>query len=664
MKLQKTVLGAVAVAVVSGWIGAKPAWSGVPIVSLKMRTGITAPPTWSKAELGRVQLNSRGDQRTAKNRALYKINEAGIIRAEEFLTQAAPDSMAAMIYEQTLNSQPEKIDPNKSARQLRREYRQKLEDRGMAMLILNRILDHEAMKRKLEPEVSDARVAYILRAVLIQFGINLGKIATVTQPLDKVSLVGNLIAKDPCGRVEETVLAENVASRTDAEMFTWIKEDFDEKVASARQALKAQGVAEDEINRRIGTTTLTLEVDWSNGSGMGLGSELEAIHGGKDLGWPQVSIDSVTGTGANCRIYRAGEEQGIKMALKGAQFPRTVEELRTAIRSQLQLTYRPYLRMAAWRGLVTQAHPMASWEQMFSVTSSQMDRMYEALKGDFVEIVRNTGTFTEVRAEGVQASAFEARYLALLDQGEAAHQTEFNPTDESTLESEAGRNRWMNQMVAFRREIQAKAYATATAEFAAAIQGGQLKLSSLERKIERNTGDPQFGKPMGTLISFADQEAISVANVQFFTSRLVPRLSGTEGGNRSVIATMSDLSVVPVFKPKSDPLVEQILRGRVSARLQGRIFRKLAYDLFRLNPFKVTRSFCEDPNWPCSVVGDPTLAPRVLAEALFPETLYPGMTLGGSSGLPTSTLRDDAHFDRVQEISISDLERVFMLPND
>jgi hypothetical protein len=803
MKLQKTVLGAVVVAVVSGWASAKPVSAGVPnlrlggngaIGSLKMRRTSYLASSWSKAELGRVQLNSRGDQRNERNRPLYSINESGIIRGEDFLTQAAPDSMAAMIYEQTLSTHPEAIDRTKSASELRREYRKKLEDRGMAMLILNRILDHEAMKRKLEPEVSDARVSYVLRSVLIQYGMNVEKLATLTRPLDETSLAGQVLEKDTCGRTEDTQLAESVASRTDAEMFAWLKSgaadevvytaiqtDLSRALPSLRESeivnivaqLKVARVAdlvhgqpdsailtwmdspayrdaldlairaeltrdrdyndltENElksilvrtktaeiprsgqflmsweanawINKKSGyrdmlkaainadlkrahtpissldiqrirdRMTLTFEVDWSSGANLGLATELEAIHGGKDLGWPQNNKDRMEVDAGNCRIYRAGAEQTVKMVFRGAQFPNSVEEMRTAIRNQLQQTYRPYLRLATWRGLVMQAHPLATWEQMFGVTSDQMDRMYESLKGDLIKDYHNTGTLTEVRAQGSQADAFKARYLELLNQGETAHRAEFNPADDSGLETEEGRKQWMMKMAAIRHEIQTNAYTAATVEFADAIRAGRLTVSTLERKLERSASEPivrglldeVFTGKLGEIlfpVSFADQEVSSVLDIQFFTSRLVPRLAGMEGGKRHVIMTMTDLKVDPVYTPKSDPLVDQILTARVSARLQGRIFRRLAYDLFRLNPFKMTRDFCEDSNWPCSVAGDPAVGPRAMAEALFPETLYPGMALGNGSA--TTTLRDDALFDRVQEISISDLERVFMIPND
>jgi hypothetical protein len=105
------------------------------------------------------------------------------------------------------------------------------------------------------------------------------------------------------------------------------------------------------------------------------------------------------------------------------------------------------------------------------------------------------------------------------------------------------------------------------------------------------------------------------------------------------------------FPPIDDPAIDRELSQRLAQRSYGLAFRKLAFELFRANRFR-----------PVSRAAAPVLGPRALAEALFPEALYPGLSLKDLGATASSTLGHDDAYDRVQAISISGLERAFVIP--
>jgi hypothetical protein len=135
-------------------------------------------PSWKDQILGRVWYSYRKDQRRnhikkgietgISDYDVYKINQEGIVRGSDLLEIVRPADQA--LFEQILARRGVKGEPST----LYRTYLSELTEQGMALLVLARILDHEAMKRKMPPAVSDERVDYVLRAVLTQNAVSRG----------------------------------------------------------------------------------------------------------------------------------------------------------------------------------------------------------------------------------------------------------------------------------------------------------------------------------------------------------------------------------------------------------------------------------------------------------------------------------------------------------
>lgn len=619
-----------------------------------------APPSWANETLGNVNYSYLGDQRKKDEQIDFRINEEGLITGQDVLNQPEQDAMASAIYEHMLEAHPEQIDPKKSAEQLRLEYRGKMDDLHMATLILNRIVDHEAMKHKLPPNVPDARVDYVMRSILIQFGANSGHLAAHNLP-PKTAYVFDAPGSSTCHVVQvknhlgnpvvEKTLDEDPSTRSNEEMYGWLK-------------------------NAVGTNQLSFDMDWTYAD-RGMAFDHDHLHDSPDIGWPmEIKIDSGTHQpvlDSNCQLIQ--QEQKVSMSFD--RMPATWQEFRETIRAQLQGTYRSYMRLSVWKALVMERNPLLSWESMFSATPDQMNQMYLGLKNNSViRSSRDTAIFSEVSASGAKAPEFKKRYLDLLDAGEKAHENDFNNVDASVAFSEEGRATWIAKVAALRRKIQGDAYrqAVAAPEFATEIISGKLHISTTDRSLTHAAEDQL---PTGT--AFKEQEEQAAFNSGFFTQRLLPRMSGVDSDNSIKIMTMIDYRQDPVYKSKNDPAVRNLLKQQVENRIKGKAFRRLAFELFKLNPFRFSYNFCRDEAWPCSYADDQRVAPRLLAEALFPETLYPGqelpsmLTRGDGHGnlvsvqnspKISSTLNHDEYFGRVQDIAVGNMERVFGAPDD
>jgi hypothetical protein len=80
----------------------------------------------------------------------------------------------------------------------------------------------------------------------------------------------------------------------------------------------------------------------------------------------------------------------------------------------------------------------------------------------------------------------------------------------------------------------------------------------------------------------------------------------------------------------------------------GKVFRQLALDLFLENRVDVFEESCRLSNCALAVATTRT-SPRDWAEALFPETLYPGYSNPRGE---SSTLGHEERFDQVFSISV------------
>jgi hypothetical protein len=143
------------------------------------------------------------------------------------------------------------------------------------------------------------------------------------------------------------------------------------------------------------------------------------------------------------------------------------------------------------------------------------------------------------------------------------------------------------------------------------------------------------------------------------TSEQLPRMEAALDRELARERSRHPGAVVP---PKGSPAYELELEMRIRLRETQQAWRKAAYDLFRANRFEYARGSCG-----AMCFSGPDSSPRVadplqLAEALFPERLYPGMALDPAGGGPLeSTLRDPTQFDRVETVETDNMALVFGL---
>ena len=129
-------------------------------------------PSWEKTSVATFDFTKKGDLRVSKlDTEMYALNPNGEITGDELLAIVQPMSYADFQKVQ----QAQKPDVAVSIDDYR-TYLGELLSEAIPVLSLNRIIDNEAMKRRLTFDVSDLRVGYIFSAVLAQNAISSGKI--------------------------------------------------------------------------------------------------------------------------------------------------------------------------------------------------------------------------------------------------------------------------------------------------------------------------------------------------------------------------------------------------------------------------------------------------------------------------------------------------------
>lgn len=134
-------------------------------------------PTWKNDLLWKINFSKDGDQRTKDtgeklkyNLLKFQIPGGSEISGAQFL-QLAP----AMDYESFERTVLKKNPKEKITRSTRDEIG-RLSSTALPLLVMSRILDNEAMKMKISPDVSAIRVNYVARAILLQNAIDVGVI--------------------------------------------------------------------------------------------------------------------------------------------------------------------------------------------------------------------------------------------------------------------------------------------------------------------------------------------------------------------------------------------------------------------------------------------------------------------------------------------------------
>jgi hypothetical protein len=331
-----------------------------------------------------------------------------------------------------------------------------------------------------------------------------------------------------------------------------------------------------------------------------------------------------------------------------------------AVGNQLKPSYRKLVRSTVWRTIIAERRPNLVWESLFAVTTTELAAMYEALQGQF-RIQPQTARITDFELSGSRSQEFKARFLALLAERQSAllrdlfGSTPPGPTTPQATPEEQERLRL--RIVELRASVPREVFQATLAEFSGAVQAGEL----IARAVDRELGSDGV-TPIPNDTNPENVRKRSVFSPVFSATALFPRLETVASdGKVTLLVLREQVRGTPTTLPATDERVERVLREKIQSKTQGKVFREMAYTLFRENRFESMVDTCADPAWPCHAKD--ALA---LAEALFPERLYPGRTYGlQGPGRPTSSsLADSNELPKVMEISLDLFARVFDLSNE
>ncbi len=550
-------------------------------------------PNWKDSRVAEVNYSYRGDRRRNRSHSggandfeRYEINPEGIIKGDEILTLARP--MERAMYEALIGGRIS--DPAERERSYS-EYLKRSFDQALSVLTLNRILDHEAMKRKISPLTSFERVSYVKRVALVRFALETGRIPTRQEGDD-------IVAAEP----------RAIAGIRDQQLYAWMKET-------------------------VGGQTLRFRVGW-NFSDDAVFSEKDALRMSEEelAGWPE------------------------EVRISFRQLPATVEEFQNEIAQQLDAIHRVLVRQTVWRMLIAERKPNIQWELLFAVNTRDEQTFYEAMRAREFTVQPVTASANELIVSGAASASF----LEALERRVAAREAELTaairaagvptaPAAVAELRAQIKRYR--------ETEVAAIVSELLSGEFSDERAAGALQVEQQPLSFE-NDGVT----PLPTDDSYLSQQKRAAFDPRF-ASVLFPRLSNTdEGGKQHLLFFIEGVTGEPRALPIDHPRVREALRGMMQARKQGFIFRELAYDLLRENTVRLNFDACSDALWPCAS-RDITR----MAEVLFPETLFPGATLGtyGSASrvqIP-STLLEPTLRGRVMNISLDLLQAAFQASN-
>jgi hypothetical protein len=204
-------------------------------------------PAWSRKDVARVWYNPHGDLRKGSDYQTFRINEDGIISGEELLSLARPRDAMAELMAQFAAYQAAQGKVSGVMVPPRAPVTQVAMDQALAKLVLARVLDHEAMKRKMPADVSDARVDFVLRSLLTENAAERHLLAT---------------HEESCS----LAIDANASGFSNPVMYDWLRQS-------------------------IGGNMVKFNIDWQFDKG-GVSFERDLlIHSRNELNWPAVTLE-------------------------------------------------------------------------------------------------------------------------------------------------------------------------------------------------------------------------------------------------------------------------------------------------------------------------------------------------------------------------------------
>ncbi len=539
--------------------------------------GPVQKPAWVDEHLGHMRFNHQGDLRGRQSKGeskkedplsfrlkkpggqsssagadfeRYRRNESGVILGEELLQVAQPMDFA--VFQQLIAQ-----TPNADARALYAEHVKQVGEAGMSVLVLNRIIDHEAMKMKVDYSFPVGKAArYVMRSVFTQNAMMTDHVRTRSeQELDAQGKP--LIGLDGKPRMKK-VLLERVSTYPMVTQYEWLK-------------------------RTVGENPVRFNIDWTFTED-GIGRDFDqTLRLQKRDGWPVLQFNF-------------------------ERLPATWQEFHDELNRQAMEKLEPHYllmkRSAVFWTIARRMFPHLDVQTLAAMTESEFKRQYESMRDTTFKVVPMTSTFLELQLQGPKAPEFLGRLRQLLSERERDLLAQLR-----SAQTEEERARLRAQIGEWRKSVPRQVIEQVSQEFEVAIAKGELRLESMSRKLEHNGMDPmpQDG-------SVESQIKLVAFNSMMLAAKILP-LSQVTGPDRVIhlIFPQELTGGQPTYLPISDSRVVDVLRNRIQNEVTAKALKQVVLRLFHENRFVPQVSLCHTSDWPCLDTN-----PRTLAEAMFP----------------------------------------------
>ncbi|MGK5089246.1 hypothetical protein WDW86_16980 [Bdellovibrionota bacterium FG-2] len=502
-----------------------------------------------------------------------------------------PLPMSKADFEQAMKDRKMEPDPK-----LYDQYRENHLQQSMAALNVSRALDHEALKRKLPAHVSNKRVEYVVRSLLIRNAVDQKKVLTQKIPL--LDSNGAPLTDAKGIPLTRNAPQENMAKYSDADLYAWLQE-------------------------LVATKTVSFYFDWTFQDG-GMDEALQDLRAETAFNWPKF-----VKTENNPLIRFAG-------------VPSKVEDFREQIRLKLESVNTSLRRGTIWQTLL--AESALGIDLQFRVLPGEFEKMYQTTfstksAAELIDVPRMEAKVREVTITGAKASDFKKRFEALLAlKSEEATKAIFGDgTTQMTPEEELAAKAKINDL---RKTAPEEILALLKAEFAADISAKTIQIESKAKSFQKSELDPL---PPASDMTAEAQEMRIAFNPLFGIQSLLPETPISGASEGSLLMLLEELSSLAAEQVGiKDSRIRKNLWKKIQLKTQANSFREITYNLLRRNTLKVENDTCLDSNWNCI-----TTSPKLLTDALFPEALCADSTMPDTSSLGRPDL-----LDRVYQISL------------
>lgn len=551
-------------------------------------------PNWLTKPVYGVKLSNKAESRTESEIKAKTISQN--ILGSDFLKVMHPMSFENFKNLQVLTS-PAGSDLSDEA--LKPKYQKWISEQSVqaaAALSLGRILDNEALKRKVSrTELNPDRVSYVIRSVLIQNAIS-QKIAaqdSVANSKERELERLNKLNKDPKNVPSPSVPSVcaspaptsgvSLPKRTPEELAKLeyqLAKDF-EKAKIPGLYWQFQNVAKGQPVR--------LNIDW------------------KELSWLRNEAETLS---LYYKIRRAealtppeNDVPWSPVKIDFEKLPETFAEFETSVKEQLAVSHREMMRRKVWSILIQEYNPFLEYRAMFSVNEKTLDEMYLAQKEsyftyqdkqfDLVEFEFNAISPEQESKMNVWLDAERKRVGAAL----RALQTEENAREKQLELIRVERQNLPEKFSKFLKDP-----ASGLGFFSDFSETKRsVKILGRNAFLERPISQGQSSGPD----SADSEEALSslLGNAYLVDRQALPVVAirgKTECGEKSQVYLITRID--PGTKnevPRTEKKVDQFLTNQIKGRLYGKAAKSLITDLLFENRFYAKTRLCSDQNWVC-----------------------------------------------------------------